>query len=73
LFVCGTNADAPKGFEINTTSGVTTYGSEHQNSSKADDIYYGSTLHSESTIQRPIPRSTDYMKGVISNKWMKGT
>lgn len=47
--------------------------SEHQNSSKADDIYYGSTLHSESTIQRPIPRSTDYMKGVISNKWMKGT
>lgn len=93
LFVCGTNADAPKGFEINTTSGVTTYGSgnkftavpcsndpfhnftainiKHQNSSKEDDIYYGSTLHSESTIQRPIPRSTDYMKGVISNKWMK--
>ncbi|CAC5404407.1 unnamed protein product [Mytilus coruscus] len=28
LFVCGTNADAPKGFEINTTSGVTTYGSD---------------------------------------------
>ncbi|VDI65573.1 semaphorin 6 [Mytilus galloprovincialis] len=93
LFVCGTNADAPKGFEINTTSGVTTYGSgdkftavpcsndpfhnftaiyiKHQNFSKEDDIYYGSTLHSESTIQRPIFGTNDYMKGVISNKWMK--
>ncbi|VDI78534.1 Hypothetical predicted protein, partial [Mytilus galloprovincialis] len=93
LFVCGTNADAPKGFEINTTSGVTTYGSGEKFTavpclndpfhnftaiyikspilSKEDDIYYGSTLHSESTIQRPIFGTNDYMKGVISNKWMK--
>ncbi|XP_052099533.1 semaphorin-2A-like isoform X3 [Mytilus californianus] len=93
LFVCGTNADAPKGFEINTTSTVTTFGSDDKltavpcsndpfhnftaiyikskSSSNDDDIYYGSTLHSESTIQRPIFGTNDYMKGVISNKWMK--
>lgn len=35
-------------------------------------MYYASTSHSESTIQRPIPGTTDYMKGVISEKWMKG-
>lgn len=35
-------------------------------------MYYASTLHGESTIQRPIPGTTDYMQGVISNKWMKG-
>ncbi|XP_063432673.1 semaphorin-2A-like [Mytilus trossulus] len=93
LFVCGTNADAPKGFEINTTSNATTYGSgdkftavpcsndpfhnstaiyiKSSNPSKEGDIYYGSTLHSESTIQRPIFGTNDYTKGVISNKWMK--
>lgn len=35
-------------------------------------MYYASTSHTESTIQRPIPGTTDYMKGVISEKWMKG-
>ncbi|XP_052099535.1 semaphorin-2A-like isoform X2 [Mytilus californianus] len=88
LFACGTNADAPISFEINTTSGIATHGSnvpcsndpfhnftaiyiKSNNSSREDDIYYGSTLHSESTIQRPIFGTNDYMKGVISNTWMK--
>lgn len=35
-------------------------------------MYYASTLHAESSIQRQIPGTTDYMKSVISEKWMKG-
>ncbi|XP_076102251.1 semaphorin-2A-like [Mytilus galloprovincialis] len=34
-------------------------------------MYYASTLHTESSIQRQIPGTTDNMKSVISEKWMK--
>ncbi|VDI24340.1 Hypothetical predicted protein [Mytilus galloprovincialis] len=85
MILCGTNANSAKGFELNITD--TTFSSSvvpcsndpfdnftalYANSPANGNImYYASTSHSESTIQRPIPGTTDYMKGVISEKWMK--
>ncbi|VDI54680.1 semaphorin 6 [Mytilus galloprovincialis] len=85
LILCGTNANSAKGYELNVTD--MTYSSSvvpcsndpfdnftalYAKSPNGGEImYYASTSHTESTIQRPIPGTTDYMKGVISEKWMK--
>ncbi|XP_052099524.1 semaphorin-2A-like isoform X2 [Mytilus californianus] len=87
LMLFGSNADSPKGFELNMTDmtqsssvvpcsndpfhNFTVLYVQSQNPNDEELMYYASTLHGESTIQRPIPGSTDYMKGVISEKWMK--
>ncbi|OPL33691.1 hypothetical protein AM593_05286, partial [Mytilus galloprovincialis] len=86
LFLCGTNADSPKGFALNITDMTYTSSSvpcsndpfdnftaiyvKSGNQNGEELMYYTSTLHTESSIQRPIPGTTDYMKGVISDKWM---
>ncbi|VDI08782.1 Hypothetical predicted protein, partial [Mytilus galloprovincialis] len=87
LMLFGSNADSPKGFELNMTDlthsssdvrcsndpfhNYTVLFVQSQNPNDEELLYYASTLHGESTIQRPIPGTTDYMQGVISNKWMK--
>jgi hypothetical protein len=41
-------------------------------------MYYGATAFDRSTVYRPIKKKdgdgnvNEYMKGVFSNKWMKG-
>ncbi|CAC5404408.1 unnamed protein product [Mytilus coruscus] len=87
LMLFGSNANSPKGFELNMTDmtqsssvvpcsndpfhNFTVLYVQSQNPNDEELMYYASTLHGESTIQRPIPGTTDYMKGVISEKWMK--
>ncbi|XP_052099537.1 semaphorin-2A-like isoform X2 [Mytilus californianus] len=86
LILCGTNADSPNSYELNITDMTYTISSVPcsndpfdnftaiyitENPNNEELMYYASTLHGESSIQRPIPGTTDYMKGVISEKWMK--